>query len=63
VFDLVVDKDCQAATTVAVQQRDALLAQVVARVDQIEAASSRTAATSTSTSSSSIALRTSRDAR
>ncbi|CRD45805.1 hypothetical protein [Stenotrophomonas indicatrix] len=37
VFDLVVDKNGQAATTEAVQQSNALLAQVVDRLDRLEA--------------------------
>lgn len=37
VFDLVVDKNGQAATTAAVQQSNALLAQVVDRLDRLEA--------------------------
>lgn len=37
VFDLVADNNAQAATTAAVQQRDALLAQVVDRLDRLEA--------------------------
>lgn len=37
VFDLVVDKNGQAATTAAVQQSNALLAQVVGRLDRLEA--------------------------
>ncbi|PJL15280.1 phage tail protein [Stenotrophomonas maltophilia] len=48
VFDLVVDKNGQAATTAAVQQSNALLAQVVDRLDRIEAASRQTAATTSS---------------
>lgn len=36
VFDLVVDKNGQAATTAAVQQSNALLAQVVDRLDRLE---------------------------
>ncbi|MEI2260745.1 phage tail protein [Stenotrophomonas indicatrix] len=58
VFDLVVDNKAQAATTAAVQQSNALLAQVVDRLARIEAASSKTAATS-----SSNALRASLNAR
>lgn len=37
VFDLVVDNKAQAATTAAVQQSNALLAQVVDRLDRLEA--------------------------
>lgn len=48
VFDLVVDKNGQAATTAAVQQSNALLEQVVNRLDRIEAASSKTAAITSS---------------
>lgn len=36
VFDLVVDKNGQAATTAAVQQSNALLGQVVNRLDRLE---------------------------
>ncbi|HGM7091717.1 TPA: phage tail protein [Stenotrophomonas maltophilia] len=58
VFDLVVDNKAQAATTAAVQQSNALLAQVVDRLDRIEVASNKTAATA-----SSSALRLSLNAR
>lgn len=44
VFDLVVDGRGQAETTAAVQQSNALLAQVVDRLDRIEATSSKAAA-------------------
>ncbi|WP_414611681.1 hypothetical protein [Stenotrophomonas muris] len=37
VFDLVVGNKAQAATTAAVQQSNALLAQVVDRLDRLEA--------------------------
>jgi hypothetical protein len=36
-FDLVVDNKAQAASTAAVQQSNALLAQVVDRLDRLEA--------------------------
>lgn len=57
VFDLVVDKDGQAATTAAVQQSNTPLAQVVDGLDRIEAASSKTAATSSSASRTSLNAR------
>ncbi len=58
VFDLVVDNKAQAATTAAVQQGNTLLAQVVARLDKIEASTGKTASVS-----SSSALRTSLNAK
>ncbi|MGS7873657.1 phage tail protein, partial [Stenotrophomonas forensis] len=58
VFDLVVDNKAQAATTAAVQQSNALLAQVVDRLDRLEASSSKTAAIA-----SSSALRATLNAR
>lgn len=58
VFDLVVDGRGQAETTAAIQQSNALLAQVVDRLDRIEATSSKAAA-----SVSSSALRTALNAK
>ena len=48
VFDLVVDNKAQGETTAAVQQGNALLAQVVARLDKIEASTGKTAAVGSS---------------
>lgn len=47
-FDLVLDNNAQAATTAAVRQSNALLAQVVDRLDRIEAASRKSTANSSS---------------
>ncbi|WP_102945664.1 phage tail protein [Stenotrophomonas sp. VV52] len=49
VFDLVVDNKAQGETTAAVQQGNALLAQVVERLDKIEASTGKTAAVGSST--------------
>ena len=58
VFDLVVDKNGQAATTAAVQQSNALLAQVVDRLDRLEAVTTQGVRTT-----SSSALRAALNAR
>ncbi|ASE52977.1 TPA: phage tail protein [Stenotrophomonas maltophilia] len=48
VFDLVVDNKAQAATTAAVQQSNALLAQVVDRLDRLEAVTTQGVRTTSS---------------
>ncbi|MBH1671962.1 hypothetical protein I5U90_02745 [Stenotrophomonas maltophilia] len=58
VFDLVMDNKAQAATTAAMQQSNALLAQVVDRLDRMEAVTTQGVRTT-----SSSALRAALDAR